>query len=697
MPNPLLTAPIPAPNPVPGGGEVPVEQMKAVCLKKKITIQAQHEDGSMVLYNIPKGAVAYLVSPDDLEYGQQHSEFKVEIPKLMAIAAAAPIGHKRSQDMAGKAILMILEGIRKNRDLLKEYGLKVNMYEEILENDQKRTETMNALLAYAAWKWLNGTTLSARKLCELRHIEQSWPVLDANEELIYIRIYMKPIVKYDRMDVYAKYVGRTTRQRPIVRQMEHDECIDNRSNLTTHYLRARKYGERHAIPMMILKDTRPEIFPMAETTLCCLLRTWNPDTVGLTHPGVASNLASGNFDKRLLMSTLAEITELAFQNTQYPLFLGDGCNWNCPLQESRGSRREWFRYDVPTDDERGMFVYRTRGHFGMIDCQGHQNFGVFLTLFAGFDPPSHPGGPERSRTITIVKRLENLPGIRLGQPLVVSIEVMKDGNPHPTPWYRHPYHGAWSNYHELHSFAIKHTNMLSFHVKGDSTVTVAWRKATMILQFLFNRKYRNPPPFLFKEFNPDIQDVTWDHMKQTVSLRRIHPHTVDAPTQLSFEDNFRLLLKAQKEWWKEIRVGLKSGVNWLQSGNRSISCICCQIMRKSPQSRDCHKPGSDFPIDQNEQNIDKIRQGSCCLCWTIWRRPCVWLPRHFGRAEGQEWNPSNVVLPEEYKGVGPTFEQISNAIEIEAPMSLDDYYGAKEEIQAMGAEGSGDTGVIEED
>jgi hypothetical protein len=290
---------------------------------------------------------------------------------------------------------------------------------------------------------------------------------------------------------------------------------------------------------------------MAEMTLCCLFRTWSPMAIGHSQSSIAAGVSSGTMSNRLLLSAFAGITDAAFRRAQYPLFPGTGCNWKCPLQEASIDRREWLRYCVTTLDNREMLVYRWQSVVTQVDSDMENTLGVRMQFLAPFNMHANEGPKWNGFELT--QRLDHLPGVRRGQPLIVSIELMKDGKPHPQPWYRHPHQGAWDNSGELHSFGIKaewvdeatnqwytypcqHGTMTSLYSKtpSESTVTLPWRKATMILQFIHNRRYRNPPHFLQDTFRPNIKEVVYDHLAQTVTLQQVPETILDPPRHVSF-------------------------------------------------------------------------------------------------------------------------------------------------------------------
>lgn len=82
-----------------------------------------------------------------LEIGVPNSQSQIILPRLEASLAAAPVANQRARDPAGKAILMIWEDILKNKTVLKQFGLRVDVYEAILEDETEKRKAMNAILA----------------------------------------------------------------------------------------------------------------------------------------------------------------------------------------------------------------------------------------------------------------------------------------------------------------------------------------------------------------------------------------------------------------------------------------------------------------------------------------------------------------------------------------------------------------------
>ncbi|RSM02618.1 hypothetical protein CEP52_007840 [Fusarium oligoseptatum] len=558
------------------------QNMVAIRVNAPCTVDVKLEDGSVARKEIDAGYCGYLVEHQgdeslvqlfnrlgtralakipwkNLDFGRPPAEFRAILPALQAANVAARISNHRANDTVAKAIVMIWEDILKNIDTLQHLGLRRGIYEDILQNDEHKQQALQTLIgsfSNEAWAALNTPNLPLRSLLKLKKITSTYPRIKPDQAVIYLRLYTASNADQTQ---FAKYVGKTTREYPHIRQMEHEELIAAGSNMP-HYREAKKYPQHHAIPMMLFTSSRAEMIPMAETTLCFLLRTWDPNVTGLSQPAVASGLSSATVEHRIFMSTLSNIADAALRRQNLTLFGGRGCNWNCPLQEGYREKREWLRYRVTTQEKRTMFVYRFQScvtRMGLAEGPGHA-IGIRILFLSKIEKGSDYQGP-KWRGFVLKQPLDKLPGIKVGQPLIVSIEMMEDGKPHSQPWYRAPYHGAWSNCSELHSFSIKvewvdeeakqwytfplsHQHIVKVYEAkkptADPTVTLAWRKATMILQFICNRRYRNPPTFLDETYRPNIKEVVYDHLAQTVSLQQVPETVMDPPHKVSFDYNW---------------------------------------------------------------------------------------------------------------------------------------------------------------
>jgi hypothetical protein len=83
---------------------------------------------------------------DNLEFGKPNSQFHVILPRLQASQAAAVVSHRRANDPAGKAIRNLWEDILANKNVLKQLGLRYDVYEGILEDQSERQRALNALI-----------------------------------------------------------------------------------------------------------------------------------------------------------------------------------------------------------------------------------------------------------------------------------------------------------------------------------------------------------------------------------------------------------------------------------------------------------------------------------------------------------------------------------------------------------------------
>ncbi|UZP36895.1 hypothetical protein NXS19_004711 [Fusarium pseudograminearum] len=343
-----------------------------------------------------------------------------------------------------------------------------------------------------------------------------------------------------------------------------------------------------------------------------------------------------------------------------------------------------------------MLVYRWQSSVGTVGKQ--------LGLVARFGSVS-TGDIEKGFGIHV--KLDHLPGIKKGEPLVISVEVMEDGKPHPTPWYRGPIHGAWDNCHELHSFTIKvewkdqasnqwYTYPVGYHEvisvfeqrPGDSTITRDWRKATCILQFFHNRRYRNPPSYLLSHYSPLIREAVYDHLSQSISFQIVPQVALDPPAHVSFAQNFMSLGRASESSWPAIAVGPQPQLSWFGGGKGHLpSCVLCQqtiASHKSSLTVGCSKRKGDFHVAADEPNRDRILQASCRLCWGIFRRPCIWVK--FG-----QWREDRGIPPS-YYGAAITPKYSGAAIPIEAPMTVETYQQLEADMEETAAldDGLGD-------
>ncbi|RBR21354.1 hypothetical protein FVER53590_28344 [Fusarium verticillioides] len=705
MASPLTAPPLPMPV---EGKTVQPKDMRACKVRQDCQASLELPDGTIKQYTLAAGTIGYIVKDvgeksivqvvnqvgdkakckierSNLDAGKLNSEFRIALPGVRQATSPGQGSGGRSNDLAAKATRALWDNIRENRDMLQQLGMKVDIFNTVLKDAQKMSEAIEAIVdAFYddSWKAMNAPSLSLEAFLDLPEMDEASSNIDSNQALIYLRLYYKG-------QKFAKYGGQTTR--PMARQQEHDAMTDKGINQSNHYRTARKFPPdgRHPVAMMKLTDASQELINMAETTLCCLLRTWSPEVMGCSQESIAEGLASGIMDDRLLVSALCQITDAALKDVGYPEFAGVGCNWNCPIQERHADRREWVRYSITTKDNRKMLVYRWQSAVTPAEK------GISLLFLSRYDDAT-----KKQHGVRLHQILDHLPGIRPGNPLIVSVELMEDGKPHPQPWYRHPYHGAWSNCHELHSFAIKiewqdemnqrwytyplQDTMTMNPYPGapdDATVTASWRKATSILQVFHNRRYRNPPTYLEAKYNTLIKEAVYDHLSQTVTMRPVHETIVDPPTHVSFEHNVRELGKATATIWQGIAVGPVPDQAWVwgtemvKGSGRTLRCLICRTSSIKSNKSDCLTRPGIFEVDAGEPSRNRILSGSCQACWQYFRRPCVWGKRGFGGVPG---NPSLTVLPRGYEGLAIAAKYSGPPIVIKAPMNIAMYAEAQE-------------------
>ncbi|KAF5659152.1 hypothetical protein FCIRC_12609 [Fusarium circinatum] len=703
----------PAPLPIPSGGgkSDKAKPMLAVRTKVACEITIQDAKGNPTRFKIDSGTLGFLVEDhgqecsvqlvkstgemgqcrvptNALEFGAPASDFKIDIPRLQAAKVAAHISNRRAQDPAGKAIVAMWDDVEKNKVMLREHGLRVDVYEAILNNETERRNALNAILASFsedAWKVLNTPGLPVQKFYQLKQIEAKNPRLGNNDALIYLRLY----VNNTQSDYFAKYVGQTIQEYPYDRQQQHIAFLQDPAQHGTHYREARQFSTCYALPIMKLSET------------------WNPRVLGLSREGLSDEALTATLPHRLLMTALNKITQDAFARTGFPSFPGNGCNWNCPLQEGRKERRQWTQYRLTTSEGREMSIFRCQSHVARLDYGRHYTLGMLLSFMSS---RRNQEGKLQTTGIFLRSHLDNLPAISLGAPLIVSVELMEDGKPHADPWFRHPYHGAWDNYHELHCFSISvewmdqatskwykavvsHKDLL-FPIEGEpATVSAAWRKATLIVQFK-NRRYSNPPPYLLESMRPNIRTLNYDHMKQVISFSQVQEQPArPPPAQVSFMDNYREMLRAIQTQWPQATLGRKPQIKFF--GTKDSACAICRVgmVFFSKDIGGCAKR-EEFPIAEGEDDADKIQIGSCKACWKYWRRPCIWAPLNLGRVPGEPVDKRRPVYPPEYRGMVPAYSKDPIPVEIRAPMSMEDYYNLLNDDQENGGE---QEGVIPED
>jgi hypothetical protein len=156
----------------------------------------------------------------------------------------------------------------------------------------------------------------------------------------------------------------------------------------------------------------------------------------------------------------------------------------------------------------------------------------------------------------------------------------------------------------------------------------------------------------------------------------------------SFEHNLRQLVGASQTIWPRIVVGPKPPVSWfgrVGHGPKDSGCTVCIVHRcmNVPATTGCAKREGNFHVAADEPQPERIRVGSCRLCWETYRRPCVWTPSQFGRDPSQPWDAQRITLPPGYEGVAAVHRYSGPAVEIQPPMSIELYSNAKEEVKEL--------------
>ncbi|PTD02228.1 hypothetical protein FCULG_00012145 [Fusarium culmorum] len=623
-----------------------------------------------------------------IDIGELSSNFTIRQPRIVQSQRATTISHLRANDAAGRAIRFLWDDLHTNASVLGDLRLKTDSLNEVLDDPSKKRDAINTIIASfsnQSWTAVNTPGLPISAFHNVPRITQTEPRILGSQTMIYLRVYIDG-------DRFATYTGRSGD--PIQRQKQHDKGIRDDTNGLQHYKEARKYpaANRYALQMMLLTDASEIVIKMAETTLCCLLGTWHPALTRSSHTRLQDELGSGStgsINHMVLMSSFGTVVANALERANYPKLGGEA--------------REWIRYKIQTADRRSMLVYRWQSSVVRLDNQL-----AFNLQFGG-----RAGDTEKC--FRIQSKLGHLPGIKKGVPLVVSVEVMEDGKPHPTPWYRGPIHGAWDNCHELHSFTIKvewkdqatnqwYTYPAGYHDiisvfeqrPGDSTITRDWRKATCILQFFHNRRYRNPPSYLRSHYSPLIREAVYDHLSQSISFQIVPQVALDPPAHVSFAQNFMSLGKASESSWPAIAVGLRPHQSWFGSSANLASCVLCQQSRgsiKNPLTLGCGKREGDFHVAADEPHRDRILQASCRLCWGMFRRPCIWvkIAQWTEDSTGAAVNKLRGIHPS-YYGAAITPEYNGGAIPIEAPMTVETYQQLEADMEETAAldDGLGD-------
>ncbi|KAF4495925.1 pyrimidine 5 -nucleotidase [Fusarium agapanthi] len=468
----------------------------------------------------------------------------------------------------------------------------------------------------------------------------------------------------DRLFRQARW--KTIQKYPYDRQHQHMVSLKDPAQHGTHYREARQFDTCYALPIMNLME--------------------NPRVLGLTREGLSDQALTATLPHRLLMAALNKITQDAFARVSFPSFPGNGCNWNCHLQEGRKERRQWTQYRLRTSGGRDMSIFRCQSHVARLDYGRHYTLGMLLTFMATI---RNQDGKMQISGVFLRSYLDNLPGISLGVPLIVSVEMMEDGKPHADPWFRHPLPCVeWMDRdtNKWYKAVVSHKDLL-FPIEGEpATVSAAWRKATTIAQFFKNRRYSNPPPYPLETMRPNIRTLNYDHMKQVISFSQVQEQPArPPPAQVSFMDNYREMLRAIQTQWPQATLGRKPQIKFF--GTNDSACANCRV-RMIFFSKDiggCAKR-EEFLVAEGEDEADKIRIGSCKVCWKYWRRPCIWVPLSLGRVPGEPVDKRRPVYPPEYRGMVPAYNKDPIPVEIRAPMSMEDYYNLLNDDQENGGE-----------
>lgn len=348
----------------------------------------------------------------------------------------------------------------------------------------------------------------------------------------------------------------------------------------------------------------PVLVSIAETTACCLFSTFF-STTNRNPTRITEAIKGARVDSQLLVNALVDIFNKVCGYTGFASASGLGCNYNCPLSESTWQRREWLKYDVST--EKGpMTVYRSVSRFGVrarFENAKKRTGAVTWDVIARINFKTKKySWFSYEHNLTDIKESH---GIERGQPVFINIEVTGDGRTHPRHWFRGPFHGPWSNWDELHTFAVKiewrNKNTGQWHVlyleakrpldpyafkiskkaaqndpqrlaamkafKTDPTITGDYRKATQFIQFFKNRSYLSLPIWLHPNAGSNIKEVIWDHLQQTVSFRHIPEARLRPPTKVSYTQNLQKMWSnfAMGHRWEGLLVGSQPEPNWFMA------------------------------------------------------------------------------------------------------------------------------------
>ncbi|GJD01633.1 hypothetical protein ColKHC_10458 [Colletotrichum higginsianum] len=713
----------PRAGPIPGSKRIiQPHEMWAITINRDTKAVAKKPNGDFHEVPVPKGTIGYgmcvradkpdhlmvqLIDPSrnihqvsvpfrDVDSGSRHA-FRTEKPRALIERAIQPLGTSRANDLAAKAIVQIWHSIRDNFESLKDLGLrKAYVYEDRLKDKAKLRDSLTELIASFTddtWNVIKDGC-NIQTLRTIRPVDSQYPAMDENIRITTIYLMLYPMRAYLSADSgeFGKYGGKTL-SKPHVRNVAHTADFNNPKVKLKHYEMARKFGNEHKVmlPMIRLQEAGIDMVAMAETTICCLFATWNAGTY-------AAKPTSGKVDtdatrRRELMALLRDIYTKSLEEVGYPKLRRTGLNWDLPLEDGKLDRREWLCYKVtnPKDDaclssehgRRGKDIFQIRFTMSRENTDDQRFWWIRHTFEVDSPPP-------------------------IGTPLVVTVESMDDGKPHQTPWFLGPRHGAWDNFHELHSFSLRvewydkdtdkwyalayrqhqyfgkkakfvspFDDKYSF-VGGDLSYNYQWMYATRILQFIHNRQYDNPPEFMGKINFAGVRMVVWDHMAQCVRyIPRDHRPVCEPPKRVTFVENWNAIVNA----WPSVYVGKKPPMS-----DRKCAVSWCLTLQKLPNNKTANWwpiKGEDIDpaeIDTSEHSAEEVAEHTCWMCWVLYRRPCVWV----GKEEFHETYYTNgrnklYSLPT-YPLLGPGLNKKPQVFEIHPRSPQDDFYGLKGEL-----------------
>ncbi|KAI8157852.1 hypothetical protein K4K49_008246 [Colletotrichum sp. SAR 10_70] len=737
--------------------------MLAIVVKEDVTIAVSN--GSV---RIPSGTMGYLIDNigndptkirvqlvlrgkhgattiprSSVHLGRPHKAFRINLPRGHFSSVPIPLDIDRMQSVTGQAVWRLWCNIRDNLPNFRLRGLKrVEELEGLLVDETEFKRAVKYLVdSFTSDAWAKikyGGTIKA--LMEIKPVTQKYPGLDAKQQVIYARIATNVLNPAPEHTDFAKYGGRTGRN-PIDRQNQHEEYMNGLHAESPHYKIVKKYIHRVMLPMMKLIAAPEIIVSMAETTICCLFGTWLPRMCH-ARANADETLASAALNHRILLTLVNDLTIDALSSSNFPKYGGVGCNYSLPLEEMLHKKRDWVRYQVTAPDGRDMYVYRTAASVAYLSSTTGRNDYLGLRLrFTSFKDLELKDGTRISSQLIAVTIRHNLDyvkqqlGLRHGQLLLVSVERMvKPGERHPLPWYRHPYTGAWSNSDQLHSFGIRievmqestgkwfsipiqcntlffvyNPNDTLYHIERkdeklknyviDKRVTTSWRMATHILSFLDNARYKREtcPDYLCPYLGAHIQTVEYDHLKQEVSFGLVEEKEVDPPTPVSFRENSAKMAKT----WPKVVFGPQPPPEWFRDGGRNVpnpSCLTCWTNRqnRNVEENGCAKRQLPVIKDSDDPNAAYIRDNkvTCQLCWDLYRRPCAWVKSHVGYVEKER----RLVLDhlDDFKGLYPTRFQRFPPVPIPDPINLDEYNALQEAIASDESASAADDDDVDE-